>query len=278
MSKINKTAKTTVVKVDAHEFRTVLLTSRLFSTRYNVFGSTSVAIIFAEDSYCVLLNMNLPLIVACVGSVVACVGAAYGLQKVSPVPPVRDRDVLQTTSVTGKVAFLTKDAIKKEVDGLSPQAKLKKLFDLYVQEVLSLEDTLEFLFKEGKDTDVEELYKAVMNRIYQLEPEPPKQLTPAEEDELEYMKSFQKALEKAYSFLKPVERPTPSPSVPASTPIVAYPTPIVAQPPPSGSTAPLAAQPLTGGGAGLAFANGGQRRRNVTQKHSYPVVRTILYA
>lgn len=234
--------------------------------------------------------MNIPLIVVCVGSVAACVGAAFGLQKVSPVPAPRDREILQTTSVTGKVAFLTKDAVQKEVQGLDPQQKLRKLFDLYVQEVLSLEDTLEFLFKDGKDTEVQALYAEVMKRIYELEPLPAdenKPLTTEEEDELEYMKSFQKALEKAYSFLKPVERPPPPPR-PAITP-APEPTPTpeptpepTPAPEPTPEPAPEPApeeqqKPLTGGGAGLAFANGG-RRRNVTQKHRYPVVRTIVYA
>lgn len=153
--------------------------------------------------------MNLPLMVVCVGSVAACVGAAFGLQNVSPVPPPRDREILQTTSVTGKVIVLTKDAIQKQVTGLSPKDKLKKLFDLYVAEILSLEDTLEFLLRDGQETDIQELYREVMLRIYELDPEPPvpAQRTPDQEDELEYMKSFQKALETSYSFLEPVARP-----------------------------------------------------------------------
>jgi hypothetical protein len=244
--------------------------------------------------------MNIPLLIVCVGSVAACIGSAFGLQKVSPVPPIRDREILQTTSVTGKVSFLTKDAVKKQVEGLDPQQKLRKLFELYVAEVLSLEDTLEFLLNDGKETnDIQDLYKQVMLRIYELEPEPPvqKQLTTEEEDELEYMKSFQKALEKAYSFLKPVERPPPPAPEPVPT---AEPTPTqepvptpeptptqepVPTPEPTPTQEPVPTpepnlqqkEQLGGGMAGLVFANGG-RKRNITQKHRHPVIRTILYA
>lgn len=198
---------------------------------------------------------NTPLIVACVVSVAACVGAAYLVDKLSPVPPIRDKDILETTSIVG-VATLTKNAVAPLVQNSEDP---KEVFNLYIAKTITLEDALELLLKKGNDAGISELYSDVTKKIDSLA---------EDSDERAYYDAFRKALEKYYPSLapKPTETPEPAPAP--------EPAPLEEESEPEPER-PDVASSLAAARASTTLQTGGRR---TTQKSRHPVIRSILCA
>lgn len=253
---IRTTAIMMVVNVLDHDPRTRFDVSRFDSIRMRTSGSTRSAIVWNEGLSCCQTNMNnTPLIVACVISVVGCVGAAYLVDKLSPVPPIRDKDILETTSVVG-IATLSKDAVAPLVQNTQDP---KEIFNLYIAKTLTLEDALELLLKKGNDAGISELYAEVVKKI---------ESTAADSDERAYYEAFRKALEKYYPSLAPKPAPESTPE-PAPEP---EPEPEEAEPEPE---RPDVASSIATARAATTLQTGGRR---TTQKHRHPVIRNILCA
>lgn len=201
---------------------------------------------------------NSSLIIACTASVAGCLGAAYIVDKISPVPEIRDKDILETTSVAG-IATLTKSAVAPLVQNSEDP---KEIFNLYLAKTVTLEDALEMLLKKGNDAGIKDLYTSVVSKRDGL---------PEDSDERAYYNAFVQALEKYYPSLKPVPPPSAPPAeVPA--PVEESPSPV----PPSVEDSTSAAATQASEEENPSQVGG--RRRRVTQKHRHPVVRSILCA
>jgi hypothetical protein len=204
---------------------------------------------------------NTSLLVACTASVAGCLGAAYLVDKISPVPAIRDKDILETTSVAG-IATLTKSAVAPLVQNSEDP---KEIFTLYLAKTITLEDALEMLLKKGNDAGIKDLYTSLVAK---------RDGFPEESDERAYYDAFKKALEKYYPDLRP------APSVP---PVEETPTTgeeiLPSSPPVEDSPSTAAAE----ASADLEEEEnpsqvGGQRRRRRTQKSRHPVIRSVLCA
>lgn len=143
---------------------------------------------------------NVPLIVSCVVSVGACIGASYLAERIAPSPPIQDKDILETTSIAG-VPTLTKSAAEGIIE--NPKDP-KEIFNLYIAKTVTLEDALELLLKNGSDAKIDELYKDVITK---------RDSFPEDSDMYAYYDSFRKALDKYYPSLKPAESENPTPPV-----------------------------------------------------------------
>lgn len=252
----NPTAIMMVVNVLDQDPRTRFDDKRLDSIRRRTFGSTRSAIVWNEGLSCRQINMNnTPLIVSCVISVAACVGGAYLVDKLSPVPPIRDKDILETTSVVG-IATLTKDAVAPLVQNSEDP---KEIFKLYLAKTVTLEDALELLLKKGNDAGIAELYADVVKKIEAL---------PEDSDERAYYDAFRKALEKYYPSLAPTPSETPAPA-PAPEP-----EGITEEPEPE-QERPDVASSLAAARASTTLQTGGRR---TTHKSRHPVIRSVLCA
>lgn len=204
---------------------------------------------------------NTALIVACTASVAGCLGAAYLVDKINPVPPIHDKDILETTSVVG-IATLTKSAVAPLVQNSEDP---KEIFNLYLAKTVTLEDALEMLLKKGNDAGIKDLYTSVVSKRDAL---------PEDSDERAYYNAFVQALEKYYPSLKPVPPPSAPPAeIPPPAPESPEPTPPLADVSTSAAAANASAE-LEENPSQV----GGRRRRRVTQKHRYPVVRSVLCA
>jgi hypothetical protein len=227
------------------------------------------------------LNMNnTALIIACVASVGGCLGAAYLADKISPVPPIRDKDILETTSIAG-IATLTKSAVAPLVQNSEDP---KEIFNLYLAKTVTLEDALEMLLKKGNDVGIKDLYTSVISKRNAL---------PEDSDERAYYNAFVKALEKYYPSLKHARLPPTAPPVDEEPPIRLPPTAPPVEEERLPPTAPPVEEEETPSGPPpdeewprVYFAHkdetssrtGGARRRHGTQKHRHPVIRSILCA
>jgi hypothetical protein len=141
---------------------------------------------------------NAHLIVACVASVGACIGASYLAERIAPSPPIRDKDIMETTSIVG-VPTLTKSAAEGIIENPTDP---KEIFNLYIAKTITLENALELLLKNGSDARIDELYKDVKTK---------RDSFPEDSDPYGYYDAFVRALEKYYPSLKPVEPENPSP-------------------------------------------------------------------
>ena len=251
---------------------------------------------------------NTALIIACTASVAGCLGAAYLVDKINPVPPIRDRDILETTSIAG-VTTLTKSAVAPLVQNSEDP---KEIFNLYLAKTITLEDALEMLLKKGNDVGIKDLYTSVVSKRDGL---------PEDSDERAYYDTFKKALEKYYPGVRPGPSAPPTederPRLPPTAPPVQYlaPPPLPPTAPPVEDTGSYEQERdlayLGWGPAGRqstpppkkdegpdeqerefhyrlrgeemrmerernAASRGG--RRHGTQKHRHPVVRSILCA
>ena len=137
---------------------------------------------------------NTSLLVACTASVAGCLGAAYLADKISPVPAIRDKDILETTSLVG-IATLTKSAVAPLVQNSEDP---KEIFQLYLAKTVTLEDALEMLLKKGNDAGIKDLYTSVVAKRDAL---------PDDSDDRAYFDAFVKALEKYYPALNPPPAP-----------------------------------------------------------------------
>lgn len=204
---------------------------------------------------------NSSLIIACTASVAGCLGAAYLVDKINPVPEIRDKDILETTSVVG-IATLTKSAVAPLVQNSEDP---KEIFNLYLAKTITLEDALEMLLKKGNDAGIKELYTSLVSKRDGL---------PEDSDERAYFNAFVQALEKYYPVLKPAPPPTAPPAeVAPPVPESPEPTPPLADV----STSAAAVQASTDLEEENPSQVGGRRRR-MTQKSRHPVIRRVLCA
>ena len=95
--------------------------------------------------------MNTPLLIACSVSVVSCLAMSYLVDRISPVPPISNKDIVETTSVVDKSIALSKEAVPEE------KKNVKDIFQLYVSKTISLENALELLLKNGDEAKITEL-------------------------------------------------------------------------------------------------------------------------
>lgn len=118
-------------------------------------------------------------------SVVSCLAMAYLVDRISPVPPISNKDIVETTSVVDKSIALSKEAVPEE------KKNVKDIFQLYVSKTISLENALELLLKNGDEAKITELYSDVLAKIAE-----------SEDEEIVYYTAFKDALVGAYPFLK----------------------------------------------------------------------------
>ena len=207
---------------------------------------------------------NTALIIACTVSVAGCLGAAYLADKLSPVPPIRDKDILETTSVAG-IATLTKSAVAPLVQNSEDP---KEIFNLYLAKTVTLEDALEMLLKKGNDSGIKELYTSLVAK---------REGFPEDSDERAYYDAFKKALEKYYPVLRPapvaVPVPVPVEEIPVKEEEVLPSAPPVEE---SSSTAAAQASSDLEEDENPSQVGGGARR--VTQKRRNPIIRSVLCA
>lgn len=204
---------------------------------------------------------NTSLIIACTASVAGCLGAAYLVDKINPVPEIRDKDILETTSIAG-IATLTKSAVAPLVQ--NPEDP-KEIFNLYLAKTITLEDALEMLLKKGNDAGIKEMYTSVVSKRDGL---------PEDSDERAYYNAFVQALEKYYPSLKPVPPPSTLPAEEVSPPVQESPEPT----PPLADVSTSAAAVNASAELEENPSQVGGRRRHGTQKHRHPVVRSVLCA
>lgn len=133
-------------------------------------------------------------------SVVSCLAMSYLVDRISPVPPISNKDIVETTSVVDKSIALSKEAVPEE------KKNVKDIFQLYVSKTISLENALELLLKNGDEAKITELYSDVLAKIAE-----------SEDQEKVYYTAFKDALVGAYPFLK---EETTVPEIPPQPPAV----------------------------------------------------------